>query len=350
MPYKSRWTVSIPVTSLPSFVFTSPTAPLPEKPVFIDCKRPDTHYLTLHTFREWSKRVAAGLVAAGLKPGDRVLLFSGNSIFFPVVVMGVIMAGGIFTSANPAFLPRELAHQLRDADVHFLLAGEAYLKTALEGARLAGLRRDQVFIFDKAPFDGHGEDKDGIRHWEQLIASPEVGRRYVWEDCTTREQADRTIILLYSSGTTGLPKGVEATHYNIVANTCQLRHLERLDPRCSQDRRGLCFLPMYHGLGLVYFALVAPKTGLRVYLMERFELLHMMEALERFRISELLAVPPVVVAMAKHPLVKGGRFDLSSIRKVTCGAAPLGREISEQFEQLWPDGSLKINQAWGMSE
>jgi 4-coumarate--CoA ligase len=128
--------------------------------------------------------------------------------------------------------------------------------------------------------------------------------------------------------------------------------LETRDPRCSQkkNRRGLCFLPMYHGLGLVYFALMAPKSGQCVYLMERYKLLQMMENIQRFQISELLAVPPVVVAMAKHPLIRRGKYDLSSVVKVLCGAAPLGKTISEQFGQLWPEGKMKINQGWGMSE
>lgn len=168
MPYRPRWSVSVPIIDVPSFIFTSPTALLPDKPVFVDCKSPDTHFLTLNTFREWSKRIAACLAAAGLKPGDRVLLWSGNSIFFPAVAMGVIMAGGIFTSGNPSFPPRELAHQLRDADVWFLLAAEAYVDFALERANFAGLSRDQVFLFNNAPFDGCGEDKDGIQHWQRL--------------------------------------------------------------------------------------------------------------------------------------------------------------------------------------
>jgi 4-coumarate--CoA ligase len=107
---------------------------------------------------------------------------------------------------------------------------------------------------------------------------------------------------------------------------------------------------MYHGLGLVYFALMAPKSGQCVYLMERYKLLQMMENIQRFQISELLAVPPVVVAMAKHPLIRRGKYDLSSVVKVLCGAAPLGKTISEQFGQLWPEGKMKINQGWGMSE
>src|SRR6266498_2669731 len=97
MPNKSRWSAPIPTTYLPSFVFSSPNGPLShnDNPVFVDCIRPHSHYFTFHTYREWSKRLSAGLGKAGLKPGDRALLYSGNSIFTPVVIMGVIMVGGI---------------------------------------------------------------------------------------------------------------------------------------------------------------------------------------------------------------------------------------------------------------
>jgi 4-coumarate--CoA ligase len=115
------------ITSLPSFIFSSPTAPLPDRLAFVDCKNPDTHCFTLNGFREWPKRFTAGLLAAGLKPGDRVLLYSSNSIFTPVVVMGVILAGGIFTSTNPAFTQQELAYQLKDSSAQFLLAADLYI-------------------------------------------------------------------------------------------------------------------------------------------------------------------------------------------------------------------------------
>lgn len=292
------------------------------------------------------------------------MLFSGNSIFTPIVIMGVIMAGGIYTSANPAFTPRELTYQLRDSGAHFLLAADNCVERALEGARLAGMEEDRVFHFcDLADLDEPTREISDAaergersvrtaRSWRRLIASPETGRRFAWETFATREQADRTVILIYSSGTTGLPKGVEASHYNIVSNICQITYVQNLDPRnaVGPNTRGLCFLPMYHGLGLMYYAWVAPKRGLRVYLMDRFNLMDMLKNIQRFRITELLMVPPVVVAMAKSPLLQSGAYDLSSVRSVICGAAPLGMEVTVQFERLWPKGNVRVRQAWGMSE
>lgn len=89
MTIHSRWNADIPECSLQKWLFGSYTGPLSDKPIFIDPERPDTHYLSLHDYRLWAKRLALGLQKAGLKPGDRVLLFSGNNLFFPVVFMGV---------------------------------------------------------------------------------------------------------------------------------------------------------------------------------------------------------------------------------------------------------------------
>ena len=100
MPIHSRWEVPLPVCSLQKYLFTSPTAPLVDKIAFYDADRPETYYLTQESFRLWSLRLAAGLQKAGLKQGDRVLLFSGNNLFFPVAFMGILLAGGIFTGAS----------------------------------------------------------------------------------------------------------------------------------------------------------------------------------------------------------------------------------------------------------
>lgn len=89
MTIHSRWKNPIPEGSLQKYVFGSSSGRLSDKPIYLDPERPDTHFLTVNDYRDWSKRLALGLQRAGLKPGDRVLLFSGNNLFFPVVFMGV---------------------------------------------------------------------------------------------------------------------------------------------------------------------------------------------------------------------------------------------------------------------
>lgn len=106
---------------------------------------------------------------------------------------------------------------------------------------------------------------------------------------------------------------------------------------------------MYHVLGLAYYTFTAPKWGLQTYLSERYNLPDMLDYIQRYRITELLLVPPILVATAKHPSVRDGTCDISSVRKVVAGAAPIGMEVTQQFEELW-NGTVKVRQAWGMSE
>ena len=356
MPTQSRWSVPIPRTSLPSYIFTSPTVELSRAPLYIDSDRPDSHFLSLHTYREWSKRFAAGLIASGLQPGDRVLLCSTNSIFFPVVLMGVIMAGGIYTSGNPTYLPRELAYQLKNSGAKYLLTIEACLASSLEAASSVGMPRDKVFIFDSAPLDNKGTDKQDIRHWNHLIASPEVGRQFAWKECVTVEETNQTIVLNYSSGTTGLPKGVESTHYNYIANCAQVVHQLSLDPlfptpeAVARKSRWLCAIPLCHGFAQIQFGTVAAKRVVPTYIMEKYNYREMVKNIERFKISELILVPPIAVTMANDPSLNHGRASLSSVVRIFCGAAPLSRDISEKLEQIWPSGMVNVKQGCGMSE
>jgi 4-coumarate--CoA ligase len=250
MPIQSRWSIPIPEISLPSWLFGSPSAPLPDKRAIIDANRPNTHYLTLSAFRLWSKRVAAGLKKAGLQPGDRVLLFSGNNIFFPVIFMGIVMAGGIFTGANPTYVARELAYQLKDSGAKFLVCVDGSLHVGLEAAKINGMGKDRIFIFDDEALEGTGKSRLGVRNWRALIASVQEGEQFAWVD--TKNPADTTAALNYSSGTTGMPKGVEITHYNYVANAEQVLAVFRLDEDYQErleTEQWLGFLPMYHAYG-----------------------------------------------------------------------------------------------------
>ncbi|RVX74798.1 hypothetical protein B0A52_01075 [Exophiala mesophila] len=349
MPQKSRWSVDIPITSIPSLILGNPHDTLPDTPAYFDTDRPETLHLTWREYALWCKRIAAGLQAAGLRPNDRVLVYSGNNIFFPVVFMAVIMAGGIITTANPAFVARELAYQLKDSQPRFLLIAEASINSAVEAARLANYDSRKIFIFDDAPLEGHGRDAGGIRHWGQLIASVDNGKDFRWKEISTLEEARQTVALLYSSGTTGVPKGVELTHYGLVANCVQLNHLYTLNP-VQHPHRLLAMLPMYHGLGLLTFATMSPYRRIPTYIMKRFSLVPLFKNIERFKITELMLVPPILIAMAKNPEAKQGKYDLSSVRKVAVGAAPLSREMCEELEKLWPNGQVNVKQGWGMTE
>lgn len=228
MPIHSRWKIPIPVCSLQQFLFKSETGLLPDTTAFYDADRPETHFLTNSTVRLWSLRFAAGLMKAGLKPGDRVLLFSGNSLFCPIVLLGIVMAGGIFTGANPGFVARELAYQLKDSDAKFLICADGSLELGIEAAGSIGFSKDRIFRFDEELFEGTGGPRLGVKNWATLMATEEEGRKFKWIE--PKDPKDATCCLNYSSGTTGVPKGVMITHYAYVANAIQYAHLSSLHP------------------------------------------------------------------------------------------------------------------------
>ena len=235
MPIHSRWKVPIAECGLPTFLFGPPDTSLPDQIAFYDADRPDTHFLTLESFRTWSQRFAAGLRNAGLQPGDRVLLFSGNNLFFPVVFMGVVMAGGVFTGANPGFVARELAYQLKDSEAKFLVCGDASLQMAIEAAQSIGMEKDRIFRFDETLFEGNGTSRLGVRNWTLLMESEDVGKRFKWHE--PADPKDEVVCLNYSSGTTGVPKAVMITHYAYVANCTQFSHLSQLHPDEPERRK-----------------------------------------------------------------------------------------------------------------
>lgn len=230
--------------SLHEWVFGSASDPIPHKVAFLDATRPNSHYLTVALWRQWSKRVAAGLQKAGLQPGDRVLVYSGNALFYPVILMGIIMAGGIFTGANPTYVARELAHQLRDSQPRFMVSSGVSLEVALNAAGAVGFSKDNIFIFDDEIYRGLGTSRLGVKYWDALVASNLEGSQFQWAHL--EDPKNTTCVINYSSGTTGVAKGVEITHYNYMATSTQVINLMKQDPDYEKKlkvARGLCVLP-----------------------------------------------------------------------------------------------------------
>lgn len=357
MVIKSQFSYPIPQVSLPTFIFDSPTADLPKTPLYISASDPEKYCISVADYRLYAQRIASGLRRSGLQPGDRVLLFSGNTLFFPALVMGVIMAEGVFTGANPTYIARELAYQLKDSGARYLICAEGSLDTGIQAAQEVGMSADRIFIFDDgvATFKGKKGEKrtelGAIRHWTTLMDSPAEGAAYAWPNLSSKEELDRIVALNYSSGTTGVAKGVMISHRNYVANCSQQVHMTMQVADYEEQRpskKYLCFLPMYHAMAQAVFVFSAAKQRIPVYMMPKFDFLEMLQNVQKYQITDLTLVPPVVVAMAKHPATR--KFDLSSVRNVGSGAAPLGREVSAEFEKLWPNGQVNVKQGWGMTE
>lgn len=358
MPHKSRWTVPIPQCSLPTFLLKSSTGDLRDgqDTAYIDPERPDTHYLTRSHYLLWCRRLALGLQRSRhFRKGDRVLLFSANNIFVPVVFLGTLCAGGVFTGANPTFTPRELSRQWQDSGATYVLCSPESVDTAIEAASLLKLERDRIYVFDDKILHGRPPEEaaqglKGCMYWDLLIASAIEAKGFSWDDLTEPGACHRTMALNYSSGTSGVPKGVEITHYNYISNTLQVAQIYENHPEYEVQRhraRWLCLLPLYHAYGQTNFIVGAFHRSIPVFIPPKFDFVRMLGYIQNHRITELILVPPIAVQLAKSPVVS--KYDLSSIEYMLSGAAPLGADISRQVEERLQN-RVNLKQAWGMTE
>lgn len=143
---------------------------------------------------------------------------------------------------------------------------------------------------------------------------------------------------------------MQITHRNYIANTIQVYELQKLRPdHQEREKRSkwLLYLPLYHAMAQTSFIAGSAMRGIPVYIMSKFEFEPMLQYIQKYKITELSCVPPIAVALAKHPLVK--KYDLSSVAAIGGGAAPMGRDVAVQVEKIW-DGRVNYKQGYGMTE
>jgi len=297
--------VAIPEISVTEFLLQR-TQVFADKPALID--GPSGRTYTYQQLHEAIRLVAANLAARGFKKGDTFAIYSPNLPEYAIAFHGVALAGGVVTTANPLYTAGELAHQLQDAKAKYLLTIGMFLDKAKEAAAQAGI--EEVFTFDAA---------EGATPFATLLkpgpAVPEV----------TINPREDLIVLPYSSGTTGLPKGVMLTHHNIVANICQVEGAADFVATTTADTV-IGLLPFFHIYGMVVIMNITLVTGATIVTMPRFDLEDFLRLIQDYKVSRINLVPPIILALAKHPLVD--QYDLSSLKFITSGAAPLGQDLS----------------------
>jgi len=269
-------------------------------------------------------RAAASLARLGLRKGQACAIFSPNTPDYAVAVLAIARLGGIVTTASPMYTRDDLVKQLHDARARILFTSPAVRETALAAAAMAGTER--IFSFGAM---------DGAIPFDDLLAQPGT------PPAVTIDPMD-VVALPYSSGTTGLPKGVMLTHRNLVANILQVDASGHLR---DGEETLVCFLPFFHIYGLVVVMLLGLWSGATLVVMPRFDLEQYLDLVERHRATVLHVVPPIMVALAKSPAV-GGR-DLSRVRKLFSGAAPLGADV---IAQCTARVGCVVQQGYGMTE
>ncbi len=322
MPSRSPYPdVEIPSMPLSAFVLEHAAA-RGDKPALID--GPTGRTLTFADIALGTKRVAAALQARGIKKGDVVAIFSPNLPEYALAFHGVATAGGIVTTLNPTYTADELGYQLRDSGARTLITVPALLERARQATH--GTAVTEIIVFGEA---------DMATHFASLVAYDGALRP------VEIDPARDVVALPYSSGTTGLNKGVMLTHRNLIANVVQLLGT-------GQDHSNdvlLAVLPFFHIYGMEVILNVGLRVGATTVTMPRFDLEQYLTLVQRYRVTFAHVVPPIIIALAKHPMVD--TFDLSSITSVFSGAAPLGAETSAACSARL--GAV-MRQGYGMTE
>ncbi|MGY1841858.1 MULTISPECIES: AMP-binding protein [unclassified Modestobacter] len=320
--------VEIPELSVPEFVLAG-TAERRESPALVDGISGETIAHGELTF--YVQRLAAALAARGLRKGDVVAVFSPNTIWYPVVFHGIAAAGCVVSPINALYTPDEIAFQLKDSGAKVLITISAFLDRAQ--AAVAQAPVDEVVVMDGA--EGHASLRDLL-----TTDAPAVDVQI--------DPATDLVTLPYSSGTTGLPKGVMLTHRNLVANVTQSRPLAGVE---EGNERIIAVLPFFHIYGLTVLMNQGLQWGGTVVTLPRFDLEQFLRTIQDQKITRAFVAPPIVLALAKHPLVDS--FDLSSLRDITSGAAPLDESLAQAAQDRLrkgaPDG-VNVGQGYGMTE
>ncbi|KAB1147246.1 4-coumarate--CoA ligase family protein [Streptomyces luteolifulvus] len=282
--------------------------------------------LTYEQLDRFHRRIAAALADAGVRKGDVLALHSPNTIAFPTAFYAATRAGASVTTVHPLATPEEFAKQLADSAARWIVTVSPLLDIARRAAEIAG-GVQEIFVCDSAP---------GHRSLIDMLASAAP------EPQVAIDPVEDVAALPYSSGTTGVPKGVMLTHRQIATNLAQLEPVIAMGP----GDRILAVLPFFHIYGLTALMNAPLRQGATVVLLPRFELDTFLAAIQNHRITGLYVAPPIVLALAKHPAV--AQYDLSSLEYIISAAAPLDAQLAAACSRRL--GLPPVGQAYGMTE
>jgi len=284
--------------------------------------------LTFAQYGTLVEALARGFVSAGLNPGDVIAIFLPNCWEFAITYHAATLAGGIPTLLNPAYREREVRYQLENSSASFLITDAPLL----EGINLGGLPALRRVFTTRQERGGCENFANLLRPTTAALPKP------------TQDSAQTLAALPYSSGTTGLPKGVMLSHHNLVANVYQL--LGRNGTPLSADDTMLCFLPLYHIYGLTVALTLSVSLGSTLVLMPRFDVQTLSTLVLEEGVTMMPMVPPAINALCQA--AEAGVFPKNhKVRWIKSGAAPLAPELPRRLTNLT---GISVVQGYGMTE
>ena len=312
--------VDIPEVPLTTFVFAN-AAGRADKVAFVEGASGRT--VTYGELLDSVQRFAGGLTARGFGPGHVLAIMAPNLPEYAVWFHGAAMTGGTVTTVNPTYTAHEVHHQLSDAGATIMVTIPMFLDTAKEAAKDTLV--ETIYVV--------GEGGDGAEPVAALMGEPRTEHAPV--------DLDDTVVLPYSSGTTGLSKGVMLTHRNLVSNIVQVVEPAEL----REDETIIAVLPFFHIYGMQVLMNCGLAVGATIVTMPRFDLEQFLQLHQDHGITRSFVAPPMVVALAKHPIIDN--YDLSKLEQVFSGAAPLSAELAvEAGERI----DSEVVQGYGMTE
>jgi 4-coumarate--CoA ligase len=238
-----------------------------------------------------------------------------------------------------------MVHQISNTGAKVILAHPSMLSTALAAAKEVGFPKANIFQFS----DIENPPLFEVNDWRALLPSVEASASYRWPELTPEESLKTIATINYSSGTTGLPKGVCITHSNLIANVEQAMFMIFHNTGYTRDshppERYLGFLPLYHAYGQLVTILMVAKLHIPCYIMKAFVFPDFLQCIQEYKITDLSVAPPILVMLSKRPETKD--YDISSVRHIGCGAAPLSSSLQNEVSRRY---NVEITQGWGMTE
>lgn len=382
MPHSSPYaSITIPEVDIFTLLFSRPSRPFPDsKELLTDGESPSRSY-TLASLRDAATEFGKGLKALwGWKRGDVLAFYTRNDVDTPALTCGVLWAGGVASPANPLYTVDELTFQLTSSGAKGIVTQVAFLGTAREAAARAGVPEDRIILLGQ-----RGDPEGRFQRWSSIKPTAYCSR---YAQTEVRPRTDLAF-LVYSSGTTGLPKGVCLTHYNVVANLLQNgaldgHHLKPYGGPGNQGDRLLGVIPFFHIYvrprcfvqiiihppsfllfffllfflsiptsetytpyfqGLVNNIFFCVYSGLQLMVLSRFDLEKACQVIQDFKVTFAYVPPPIILAFGKDPAVD--KYDLTSLKSLHSGAAPLTGEL---IDLMWTRLKVPVKQGYGLSE
>ena len=309
----------------------------PERPAFLYPSE-----MSFKLFKELVDKFATALKDLGVKKGDRVALYGPNSIQWEISFFGLEKAGAILVPMNPLFKESEVEYEANDAGAETIIVSQPEYPIVAAIKKNTKLK-NIIIIEEKEEKPELPEETIG---WSELMAKTRPNP----PEYSFKPKEDLAA-LVYTSGTTGLPKGTMLTHYNMVSNVIQICQLFEL----SEIDIAMTVLPLYHIYGLNVCMNQAIWLGAAQVVTPRFEVKQFCELIEKYQVTYSLCVPPIFLAVVRHledPNVKG--YDWANLKIFNNGAAPIPLELLERFDKLAKEKcnakEVTIQHGWGLTE